>query len=337
MNDPRALPLTRFALLAAVVTVVLGLGLYACRTMDADAGPAPAARQHYLVIGGVKIPTDAPVISFLDEDGYNAYVEHCWFEPDRVTPTKPLRGTDQAVRWRERDLDGLSPTTAARVQAEGWDMEAVQERVDQFVLHYDVCGCSRSCFKVLHDVRGLSVHFMLDLDGTIYQTMDLSHKALHATIANDRSIGIEIAQMGAYPKRETLDQWYKPDETGRTRIHLSPWQGDGGLRVPDFIARPASDEPIQGPIHDARYWQYDFTPEQYESLVLLTRSLAAALPKIRIDAPRDARGEVLTGVLSPAQFSAFTGLLGHYHVQRNKIDPGPAFDWERLLRDVRGE
>jgi len=38
------------------------------------------------------------------------------------------------------------------------------------------------CFKVLHDHRDLSVHFMLDLDGTIYQTLDLKERAWHATI-----------------------------------------------------------------------------------------------------------------------------------------------------------
>jgi len=44
-------------------------------------------------------------------------------------------------------------------------------------MHYDVCGVSRQYFKVLHDYRGLSVHFMLDIDGTIYQTLDLNERA----------------------------------------------------------------------------------------------------------------------------------------------------------------
>jgi len=43
----------------------------------------------------------------------------------------------------------------------------LQEHVVQFVFHYDVCGFSQRCFDVLHDHRGLSVHFMLDVDGTI--------------------------------------------------------------------------------------------------------------------------------------------------------------------------
>ena len=55
----------------------------------------------------------------------------------------------------------------------GWDIPLLQRVVDQFVIHYDVAGTSRNCFEVLQDKRGLSVHFMLDLDGTIYQSLDL--------------------------------------------------------------------------------------------------------------------------------------------------------------------
>jgi N-acetyl-anhydromuramyl-L-alanine amidase AmpD len=32
---------------------------------------------------------------------------------------------------------------------------------------------------------------------------------------------------------------------------------------------------------------------------------------------------------------AFRGVLGHFHVQTNKIDPGPAFDWEGVAARVR--
>ena len=67
-----------------------------------------------------------------------------------------------------------------------------QETVDQVVLHYDAAGTSRRCFEILHDVRGLSCHLLLDVDGTVRQTLDLALRARHATVANDRSVGIEI-------------------------------------------------------------------------------------------------------------------------------------------------
>src|SRR5262245_43453849 len=65
----------------------------------------------------------------------------------------------------------LDPETFERVRGGGWDLDALRKVVDQFVIHYDVCGTSRACFRVLHDTRGLSVHFLLDVDGTIYQTL----------------------------------------------------------------------------------------------------------------------------------------------------------------------
>jgi N-acetyl-anhydromuramyl-L-alanine amidase AmpD len=30
-------------------------------------------------------------------------------------------------------------------------------------------------------------------------------------------------------------------------------------------------------------------------------------------------------------------LLGHWHVQKNKVDPGPAFDWDRVIEGAKRE
>jgi hypothetical protein len=77
-----------------------------------------------------------------------------------------------------------------------------------------------NAFKVLHDVRGLSVHFMLDLDGTIYQTLDLKERAWHATTSNSRSVGIEMANIGAYrpDNRKTLEEWVPSGPDGKVSI-----------------------------------------------------------------------------------------------------------------------
>ena len=32
----------------------------------------------------------------------------------------------------------------------------------------------------------------------------------------------------------------------------------------------------------------------------------------------------------------YHGLLGHYHVQLDKQDPGPAFQWDRVVEGARG-
>ena len=211
--------------------------------------------------------------------------------------------------------------------------------MDQFVLHYDVCGISKACFNVLHDQRGLSVHFMLDLDGTVYQTLDLKERARHATISNDRSIGIEIANMGAYPPKDTkvLDEWYPKDAAGRPYIRIPARLGDPMFQVPGFVGRPARDERIAGNVQRTDLVQHDLTPEQYAALVKLTAALCRIFPKLTCDYPRDASGALITTKLPDEAWKAYAGVLGHYHVQTNKIDPGPALNWDRLIRGARRE
>ena len=210
-------------------------------------------------------------------------------------------------------------------------------RVGQFVLHYDVCGISKQCFRVLHDFRGLSVHFMLDIDGTIYQTLDLKERARHATIANDRSVGIEIANMGAYGANEleTLNTWYGTDAAGRLVIKVPEKLGDPMIRTKDFIGQPARPERVQGNIQGQDLNQYDLTPQQYAALIKLTAALSKVFPKIKLDYPRGPDGQVLPHKLPDDQLAKYQGVLGHYHIQTNKTDPGPALQWDKVINGAR--
>jgi N-acetyl-anhydromuramyl-L-alanine amidase AmpD len=187
--------------------------------------------------------------------------------------------------------------------------------VRQIVLHYDVAGTSAQCFKVLN-ARKLSVHFMVDLDGTVYQTCDTSVRAFHAGAFNDASVGIEIANVGAYAKREELERLW-PFPPGVVR----------GALPPGYVPRPARPGPLRGRIHGTELWQQDFTDAQYEALGRLCAALCGAL-----DLP--ARAPTDRGVLAAP--AAFDGILGHYHLTTAKVDPGPAFDWSRFLAAVRG-
>jgi N-acetyl-anhydromuramyl-L-alanine amidase AmpD len=209
--------------------------------------------------------------------------------------------------------------------------------VDQFVVHYDVAGISKNCFKVLHDQRGLSVHFMLDVDGTIYQTLDLKERAWHATTSNSRSIGIEIANMGAYPPglMKVLDEWYPRDASGHPFLKVPERFGDPMIYTRDFVGRPARPNLVHGMVQGRELFQYDLTPEQYVALTKLTAALCKVFPKISCDYPRDTEGRLVLQKLSDDELKNFHGVLGHYHVQTNKTDPGPAFDWDRVIGGAR--
>jgi N-acetylmuramoyl-L-alanine amidase len=134
--------------------------------------------------------------------------------------------------------------------------------------------------------------------------------------------------------------------------------GDGGVRTKNFVDRPARNDRITGVVRGAKRYQYDYTPQQYDSLTRLTATLCTIFPRLTCDYPRQktelgpptARrtmepaaspttmpealagpcesGELVPHTLTDDQWAAYQGILGHYHVQTNKEDPGPAFQWD---------
>jgi len=283
-------------------------------------------RGEELVACGELFHVGSPVVLWTDAGGYDAY---------RLE--KRFRAAEQPENKARYGLRGNLPEAiAARVAQQGWELADLQQVVHQFVLHFDAAGTSRRCFEILQDVRNLSVHFMLDVDGTIYQTLDLKERAWHATIANDFAIGIEIAHPGAWsaPRHADMMRWYERDEQG-WRMKFPGFLGDPGVRTPDFVPRPARPEPVQGKVHGKDLWQFDYTPQQYRALARLTAALSKVFPRIRLEVPRNPDGTVRTTALPEAELRAFEGIVGHLHVQSNKVDPGPAMDWEGLLREAR--
>ncbi len=327
--------------------VVLALLLAGCAGSPRLGDRLPR-RGDEIVVAGQYFHTGAPVVLWTDPGGYDAYrVERRFAAFERSdwdsTRAEWIAKNDGRVLTPNRyglRAAGLSEEQREQVRGGGWSLDQLQDRIDQFVLHYDVCGTARQCFNILHDHRGLSVHFLIDLDGTIYQTLDLKERARHATIANDRSVGVEIANMGAYQvgKPNPFDQWYATDNAGRTVITIPPRFKDGGLRVAPTAERPLrprGDKPIVGTVQGMDLVMYDLTDAQYESLAKLSATLCTVLPRIRPDYPRDEQGRLVTRMLTEDRFSAFGGILGHYHVQTNKQDPGPALDWDWLIDETK--
>ena len=270
-----------------------------------------------IIVAGQAYHTGTRVITWIEKVGYNGYRGVKPFVPRKITG-----------KLETSELE--SP--------HGWDLGVLQTLVDQFVIHYDGHGLSKQCFAVLQE-RQLSVHFLLDLDGTIYQTVDLQERALHATSSNDRSVGIEIANVGAFPVGDarSLDRWYDKNTNGQTHMKIPPEFGDPGFQLTSFDALPIRAEVVHGAIQGEEWVQYDFTPEQYTALIKLTSTLCRLFPQIKNDYPRNDHGELVRERLPDEQLARFKGILGHYHIQTNKTDPGPAFQWDRLIEGVRGQ
>src|SRR5439155_19075834 len=131
-------------------------------------------------------------------------------------------------------------------------------------------------------------------------------------------------------------KWYRKDPDGHTRLLLPVEAGSGKwVRTPNFIGHPARDEAVIGTVQGTKLKMYDLTPQQYASLTKLTATLCTVFPKIRCDYPRDKEGKLIPKKLEGDDYEAYQGVLGHYHVQTNKVDPGPAFQWDRLIEGAR--
>lgn len=293
-----------------------------------------------IVVAGQFFRTGNPVVLWMDHDGYDGYrVERRYSalpEADWKSSQAANRALTTPNRYSLRSAT-LTPAEREDRRSGNWSLSELQEVVDQLILHYDVSGTSRRCFELLHDHRGLSIHFMVDVDGTIYQTLDFKEKAWHATMANSRSIGIEIAHMGAYPDPDhaVLERWYEPTETAGIKLTIPAEAHPDSVRNPDYSAQPARGEIISGQINGQKLWQYDFTEEQYRALAHLAAALHVVFPRMALDYPRDEKGDLLLNTFAQSEWEQFSGVLGHYHLQTNKIDPGPATQWDRIVREAR--
>jgi hypothetical protein len=176
-----------------------------------------------------------------------------------------------------------------------------------FVNHWDVCLSSESCAKVLNK-RGISVHFLIDNDGTIYQTLDTQHAAWHAGNINRKSIGVEIAN-AYYPKYQN---WYESNGYGKRAI------------VENAVVNGHTLEP-----------HLDFYPIQIQALKALWVAISKAC-NIPLHGPESSNTNFLTSTNTEKIVSngTFKGFVSHYHQTTRKIDCG-GLDIVKILNEIK--
>ena len=176
-----------------------------------------------------------------------------------------------------------------------------------FVCHWDVCLSSETCFRVLKK-RGISVHFAIDNDGTIYQFMDMNDVAYHAGSRkwNDASVGVEITN-AFYPKYQ---DWYKKKGFGERPV------------IKDAMVHGKKLETHLG-----------FYPVQLQALQALMKAVhkATGMP---LKAPLDRKGNTSTKVSKPVADGRFEGFVSHYHLTNRKIDCA-GLDIKKLLEEIK--
>tara|TARA_B100000686_G_scaffold324891_1_gene381020 strand:- start:4288 stop:5199 length:912 start_codon:yes stop_codon:yes gene_type:complete len=226
--------------------------------------------------------------------------------------------------------------------------EQLKTVVHQFILHYDSCYCSWHCNEILENHEFLGSHFYLDLDGTIYQTCDLYWKTNTAPAddrrGNSRAVHVEIANLSwDARKSETNRNEIKKNQyqkiNGRWQLIL-PKRYQDKLRTPKFLPSPARENGSKGyfsrSVNGKTVNMWDYTEEQYFSLIRLCIGVNKLLPRIQLKIPwNDEMNEAPLDRLEG--YASFCGILGHAHVQdgrtgnvSTKYDPGSAMDWYRL-------
>lgn len=168
-----------------------------------------------------------------------------------------------------------------------------RQRIDLVVWHWTGGeGDPPAVARVLR-ARGYGVEFAIARDGTIYQFCDpLDVDTADAAGVNARSVGVEIVSYGLH---STKPGW-SPPKAGRDRT-VTPTR-----------------------IHGALCHVAGFYPAQLAAAHALGCALSTALELPRVVPPA-----AMSTVLSNETLERFRGHVGHYHVSRQKTDPGPAF------------
>ena len=177
------------------------------------------------------------------------------------------------------------------------DLAHVQRAVDTIVFR-DSQTNTVSEFFYLSAMKGHSTHFLIDPSGRIFQSLDLALEAHHCSVPNvsRRSISITVVNPMQISKKSMLD-----------RQKSAPLERHGSK---------------------VSHWEY--TPTQRRSLNQLVAGLLALVPQIRRDVPEDTLGRVLSTSVSKPNDAK--GLLGHFHIDSNVLDPTVAFPWVELKR-----
>tara|TARA_R100001509_G_scaffold165469_1_gene147264 strand:+ start:1536 stop:2432 length:897 start_codon:yes stop_codon:yes gene_type:complete len=208
---------------------------------------------------------------------------------------------DKVVLWSEEG--GLSAKPGNYYDYTG----RAKRNIRLFVNHWDVCLDSTRCNDVLNK-RGISVHFLIDNDGTIFQTLDMQHGAWHGSSGrvNRASVGVEISN-AYYPKYQN---WYEKRGFGERPIMKDVVVH--GQKLPEFLG---------------------FYDVQIQATQALWKAIESATA-VEFKAPLGSDGNTSKKYEQDVVYGKFAGIVSHYHCSKKKIDCG-GMDIKRLIEEIK--
>jgi len=190
------------------------------------------------------------------------------------------------LSWRDENGKSFYPYPKSFSKRD-LSLPDLQKQINSIIIHHSQTFSAVNTFNVLVS-RGLSVTFIIDddnIDGvsTIYQCLDVKEAAYSNKPLNFSAVGIEVSYMAFRDKSYYKDGRHEESE--------------------DFI-RGAK---IQG---------YIPSPAQVKATAILCQGLKKAFPSLSLKFPRDEEGNIIKSKIKDPK-----GLLNHYNISDDKIDP----------------
>ena len=202
---------------------------------------------------------------------------------------------------------GLHHTDRKCLPGTCYDFKAEDRQPTMIVTHWDAALSAESCYRILKK-RGISSHFVIDNDGTIYQMVDTKHVCWHAGIGSVNRVSIGIDFTNAYYTK--YQDWYE-------RKGFGPRPVLEGVRM-----HGRTLDPFLG-----------YYPVQIEAYKALVKGLCEHY-NIKLECPLDEHGELLSTVDDSAAKGKFEGVVGHYHLTRRKKDTA-GLEFKKILEDIK--
>ena len=170
-----------------------------------------------------------------------------------------------------------------------------KERYTNMVItHWDVCTSAEKCFRVLNG-KGISTHFCIDWDGTIYQFVDVVHEAWHAGVSkiNRQSVGIDLNNP-IYPKYNDILV-----KRGQTERPIISGYTINGWNPGEFLG---------------------FHKVQIDAYTALLAALNQHLPDLELVPTGDSGDPKVIKTIKVNRAVAEGGVMHHAHVKKRKWD-----------------
>jgi hypothetical protein len=240
------------------------------------------------------------VVLWSDTGGFDSYLENTVKIPVEDRKTGKVTTTVIAgKRYSERNPKNMT-------------LEQLRKKICNFTVHHSATWRASSCYQALQNQRKLSVNFMIDddKDATIYQCLDIREIGWSQGVCNATGPGVEICWQPAY---FALPGAYS--EANRKKYG-----------VPDHKI-------VTDTLRGQKLKSFAPTDAQVESCIALIWGFCELFPDVKPEFPKDKSGKILKTHLT-SNPALYNGLLGHFHITANKIDP-LAFPFDYVESEVR--